>query len=172
MDAQSLKMIKAPPRSRQPPTDFKAQLPVAAKVIIGQNFSDWAFKTDMAEYENNSAPLQICHLNDDTLPDYALHIVSRLKADTVEHFLTVVSNGESYELFTLQSVGRADAWFGLYYQEIYKRGTEFDSAPFGEEGDNRRSFTTDCISISMSDKNSCTVYLFQHNEFRAFSPCE
>ena len=172
LEAQTRRMTKAKPQPLPRKSDYKTTLPTKVKNILDANFPNWDFKSDLFEYQNGNSPFRVCQLNEDTIPDYALHILSRFKSDTVEHFLALVSMEGSYKLFTLEDFTQTNPWFGGYYLEIFKRGTEFDNPPFEAEGDNRKAFSTDCISVSMLDKNACNVYLFQHGEFKVFSPCD
>jgi hypothetical protein len=171
-NAQHRRTVKAVPQPLPQRIDYKVQLPANIKKIIDSNFSSWEFKSDLVEYQYRSSPFRECHINEDTIADYAFHILSRLKGDTIECFIVIVSDEESYTLFTLQSFARSNIWFGAYYLEIFKSGTAFENAPFEEEGDKRTSFSTDCVSVSMIDKNACYVYLFQQERFKVFSPCD
>ncbi len=159
--------VLAPPK-----TVPKEKLPLSAKAILDSAFSDWAFKSDLPEYRDQSSPLIICDLNHDSVPDYALHVVVGKDSNHVQHFIALVSSSLSFQLYDLQTFTHGQWDYNLYYQEIFKRGIEFDRPPFESEGDNRKAFPTDCISISMHEKNSCTVYLFEHGAFKQFSPCD
>jgi len=165
-------MTRTGPKSLLRRVDYKEQLPPKARRILDQKFTNWGFKSNLQQDQYNNAPLILCQLNDDSIPDYALHIFSSFNSDTVEQFLAFVSMDDSYKLFTLEEFTQASTEFGGYYLEVFKSGTMFDNPPFEAEGDNRKSFSTDCISVSMFDKNACNAYLFESGEFKVFSPCD
>lgn len=170
--AQTHRMTRTGPKSLSRRVDYREQLPPKARRILDQKFTNWGFRSNLPQDQNNNAPLLVCQLNDDSIPDYALHIFSIVNSDTVEEFLAFVSTDESYKLFTLEEFTQASPGFGGNYLEVFKSGTVFDNPPFQNEGDDRKSFSTDCISVSMFDKNACNAYVFESGEFKVFSPCD
>ena len=143
--------------------DFRKSLPAAAKLTLDA-YQTWEF--DSLE---SSTPLLTCYVNNDTTVDYAIRI---LTGRDTERFLCLLSDSNTYKLYDLRSLKRTDWDFGIYYLEVFKRGVKFDWPPFQADGDKRTTFPTDCISISMRDKNSCSVFLFEKGTFKIFSPCD
>lgn len=156
-------------------------LPENARRTIDRAYPSWSIRTGIIEYEppyatSNSefpaAPCQRCFLNQDTIPDFALHIMIGEDSAAVEHFIVLLSEGQSYSVAELRTLPSTAGQFGTFYFVIYKAGYEFGDAPFAEQGDPRRAFPTDCVGIMMHDKNYCDIFLFDKGKFKSFSPCE
>ena len=175
--AQHRKMVKANPQPSPRTIDYEALVPTNAKAVLDSMFDKWSFRTGIVEYDSRdrqvpTSPFQECFVNNDTLPDYALHIIVSEDSTTTEQFLVLLAEGRSFRPITLESRTRDDPDFGFYYQVLYKAGFHFWVAPFEDGGDPRSSFPVDCIGVLMRVQNSCNIYLFDNGKFKVFSPCD
>jgi hypothetical protein len=168
-------MVKAKPQPSPHAVDYS--LPAKAKAVLDNAFANWRFRTGIPEYENNrseftTSPLLSCFMNGDTLPDYAVHIITGRDSTPAEQFIVLLADGESYRLLTLLSRTAKDWDFDSYYSILYKAHYEFWLAPFADEGDPRTTFSTDCIGVLMRDKNYCEIFLLENGTLKSFSPCD
>jgi len=139
------------------------------KAILDSSFQNWSFPVYRGDCGGES-PLSKCNLNGDTVQDFALDFTVGADSNFREYFAAFVSNDTGFSFFILDSIEQV--WRRHYYLEIFHAHTEFDDPPFLDEGDNRKSFNTDCISESMCVNNSCTVFYYEKGRFRRFSPCD
>jgi hypothetical protein len=153
-------------------------LPPNARALVDKTFPGWTYQTRNSEGPlSASQTLITCFLNEDSLPDYALHIV--IPKDSTEHFIALLSQGHSFSLYRLET-HRGDAGIYWYYMFYTPRGdtiTNFgfedeNNLPEGHKPDVRTVFPTDCITVVFTDKNACTSYIFERNRFRSFSSCD
>lgn len=170
--AQLRKTKNPAPETKSRKIEYKDQLLPKIMDILDKYFGQWKFATGLDEYPSLSAPLRICHINADTIQDYAFHIMVDTSAEISELFIALVSTGDLYKLYALKSFTSKQSEFGRFYLQIFEHGTVFDNPPFERDGDRRKSFPTDCISISMREKNICEAYLFERESFKIFSPCD
>jgi hypothetical protein len=161
--------VKALP-SVQKKIEYKDQLPSRIRGMVDKTFGQWKFPEYHDDCETDGPPFFKCNLNGDSLPDYALDITVGGDSSLHELFIAFVSNDSGYSLFILDTVSRG--WTGNCYLKIFHAGMEFDGPPFYQEGDNRKSFDTDCVSQFMCSANGCTVFLYEKGRFRRFSPCD
>ena len=116
-------------------------IPKPVRTILDNRFHDWRiikYSLPSGCIEDQSGKLNTgaksfyrCNLNNDSIPDYALRIVTGRDSNLVEYFLAIVSNIKSSDLFVVDSC-RAFQGAGHRYLWIYRSGEEITM--FGGEG--------------------------------------
>lgn len=149
-------------------------IPPSILSTLDRDFPGWKAKIDFVP----------CQLNADTVTDYATGIIVPGKPDTLCYFLAFVSNSGSFAVARLDS---CKIWQGGcgYFLRIEPKGKSVTNFGFDDEEnfpeEKRTSprdpfpksvFPTDCITLTLEDKNYCRSFVYHVNRFRSFSSCD
>lgn len=167
------------------------QLPPEPKKALDSQFPHWKlieysqtlYGDQVEAIDSHAKPFFICKLNHDTIPDYALGIVINKGRTLTIHFVALVSNGDSFSVFTLASYINPKPM--TRYLFLYPKNQDVTNFGWGDKANVPESllhtwdknemvckFDTDCPALLRTDKNGCRTFVFEMGKFWSFEACD